>query len=609
MVNKKNIYMIFFKGKRIWFYTKYQLITKFILFITIFPIYRLIIKNLINSSGRFNISSGDYLSFLLSFNGFVLLLITLLMMAILISIDINSFIIISSLINEKQMLKVKDIIYISIKSIKYFFNPHGFLLALYVSLIFPLIGVGITISPMKNFQIPNFIISVIYNNHFYLIIYISIILLLCFIGYRLIFSFHFMIICGYNTKESIKKSINLIKNNKKDFFKKFIIWEILRFLIATILIITLMFLLLGISKYFIYNQYKYRIFLIFSLLLIAEIITYIMFIFVPLTIERLTDLFYKYNNEDKNSFIIKVNIKPNPCIKDQNTKIKINLAVLFIFISILVFNFCISIFLSTNFNVFFKRYRKLDIIAHRGGGNLGAENTLEGVEEAIKENVNWTEIDVQRTKDNHYIINHDKNFKRLTGDLRSSEEMTLKDIEKLLIKNEFDNSKKKQKVATLDEIIKISKGKIGLFIELKGSTADKKMVDDIVRKVKENEIEKEIVLLSLDYSLIQYIEETYTDIETGYLYFFALGEKEKMIGDYMIMEEREATLDNIYEIHNAKKKVVVWTVNTKSSMEKFINMPVDGIITDYVKELKNEIQENQNRNDLEVIIDGILGFE
>ena len=135
------------------------------------------------------------------------------------------------------------------------------------------------------------------------------------------------------------------------------------------------------------------------------------------------------------------------------------------------------------------------------------------------------------------------------------------------------------------------------------------MVDYIVRKVKENKIENEIVLLSLGYSLIEYIEEIYPYIETGYLYFFALGEKEKMIGDYMVMEEREATLDNIYEIHNAKKKVVVCTVNTKSSMEKFINMPVDGIITDYVKELKNEIKENQNRSDLEIIIDGILGFE
>ncbi|ELU5588346.1 hypothetical protein SCB17_002832 [Clostridium perfringens] len=282
---------------------------------------------------------------------------------------------------------------------------------------------------------------------------------------------------------------------------------------------------------------------------------------------------------------------------------------IFIFISIFAFNLFISIVISKNFNVLFNQYRKLDIIAHRGGGNLGAENTLESIEEAIKEKVNWTEIDIQRTKDNHYIINHDKNFKRLTGDSRSPEEMTLKDIKNLLIKNEFDNSKKKQKVATLDEVIKISKRNIGLFIELKGLTADKKMVDDIVRKVKENKIKNEIVLLSLDYSLIEYIEETYPYIETGYLYFFALGEKEKMIGDYMVMEEREAILDNIYEIHNAKKKVIVWTVNTKSSIKKFVNMPLDGIITDYVKELKNEIKENQNMSDLEIIIDGIFGFE
>ncbi|GAA0068225.1 hypothetical protein UT300002_30080 [Clostridium perfringens] len=159
---------------------------------------------------------------------------------------------------------------------------------------------------------------------------------------------------------------------------------------------------------------------------------------------------------------------------------------IFIFISTFAFNLFISIVISKNFNVLFNQYRKLDIIAHRGGGNLGAENTLESIEEAIKEKVNWTEIDIQRTKDNHYIINHDKNFKRLTGDSRSPEEMTLKDIKNLLIKNEFDNSKKKQKVATLDEVIKISKRNIGLFIELKRLTADKKMVDDIVRKVKEN---------------------------------------------------------------------------------------------------------------------------
>lgn len=44
-------------------------------------------------------------------------------------------------------------------------------------------------------------------------------------------------------------------------------------------------------------------------------------------------------------------------------------------------------------------------------------------------------------------------------------------------------------------------------------------------------------------------------------------------------------------------------------MEKFINMPVDGIITDYVKELKHEIQVKQNRSDIDIIIDEIFGFE
>ncbi|ELU5588347.1 glycerophosphoryl diester phosphodiesterase membrane domain-containing protein [Clostridium perfringens] len=196
------------------------IIIKIILFITIFPLYRIMVRNLINSSVRTNISSGDYLPFLLSFNGVGLLFITFIMMTFLISIGINSFIIISSLTKENQIdIKVKDIIYLSIKSINYFFNFHGILLMIYVSIIFPIVGLCITISPMKDFKIPNFITSVIYKNTIYLITYISIILLLCLIAYKIIFSFHYIIIYGYNTKEAIKKSSKLIKDNKIDFFK------------------------------------------------------------------------------------------------------------------------------------------------------------------------------------------------------------------------------------------------------------------------------------------------------------------------------------------------------------------------------------------------------
>ncbi|CEO21092.1 glycerophosphodiester phosphodiesterase family protein [Paraclostridium sordellii] len=601
-----------FKLRRIWLYTKYQLITKLILAIAIFPLYRFAIEKLIQSSGRTNISSGDYLSFLFSFNGAGLLVLTLILMTILIAMDINAFIIMSALIKEKRIyMRTSDMFYVAIKSIKSFVSPHGFLLMIYVSLIFPIIGLGITISPMKDFQIPNFITSVIYNNPLYEIGYMALILVLTFIGYKLIFSFHYIVICGYSAKESIKKSSQLIKRYKLDFFKNFIISEGLRIIGAFIFILALVFLAFEVSSYFISNQDYYRIALIFSLLLILEFITYILFIFVPLMIERLTNLFYKYNEKDNHPVVIAFDIKAYTWNRMGNYKIKIKtkIIVLLLLAITLALNLLFSVALSLNFDILFKQDKKIEIIAHRGGGNLGAENTLEGVEKAIKEKANWTEIDVQRTKDNHYIINHDKNFKRLTGESRSPKDMTLKEIKSLWIKNEFDISNKKQKVATLDEMIDLSKGKIGLFIELKGATADKKMADEVVKKVKENKIEKEAVILSLDYSLIQYIEKKYPDIETGYLYFFSVGERDKMVGDYLIMEEREATFDNIYKIHQAKKKAVVWTVNTKQSMEKFINMPVDGIITDYVKELKHEIKVEQNRSDIEIIIDEIFGFE
>ena len=55
--------------KVIWLYSKYQIITKGLLSIIIFPFSKFILNYLITSSGRTNISSGDYLKFIFSFQG------------------------------------------------------------------------------------------------------------------------------------------------------------------------------------------------------------------------------------------------------------------------------------------------------------------------------------------------------------------------------------------------------------------------------------------------------------------------------------------------------------------------------------------------------------
>lgn len=127
------------------------------------------------------------------------------------------------------------------------------------------------------------------------------------------------------------------------------------------------------------------------------------------------------------------------------------------------------------------------------------------------------------------------------------------------------------------------------------------MVDDVVKMLKERKMEKNAVLLSLDYSLIIYIEDKYPEMDSGYLYFFSIGSTENMIADYLIMEEREATENNIELIKEKGKKVVVWTVNSEDSIKRFINSDVDGIITDYIEDVKSALVEKENRSDLEII--------
>ena len=102
------------------------------------------------------------------------------------------------------------------------------------------------------------------------------------------------------------------------------------------------------------------------------------------------------------------------------------------------------------------------------------ENSLEGLRLSIAHGVKGAEVDVQRTKDGHYIINHDVDFYRVYGVEKKPHEMTLEEIEEL---RASDGSH----VPTIEEMLQTAKGNVKLYIEMKGDTADRQMADDLVR--------------------------------------------------------------------------------------------------------------------------------
>lgn len=607
-MKKRN--QIAYYGRIAWLYTKYQLLTKSILALIVFPIFRLVLDYLLQSTGRANISSGDYLSFLLSIQGVGFLLAALVVLVVLIAVDVNAFIIMSALIYEQRVkMTAKTMLIVALKSLRNFMKPSGILVMLYIALVVPLVGVGVGVSATKNFEIPNFITDVIFKNSLYTSLYVGVLVLLTVITVRYIFFFHYLLIENQSVIHSLKNAAGLMKRHWKKFIVEF--FGKLTLLLVGLTIITLVIIVLVVSPIqVVSDEFMRRSFTIFSLMTVGEIIAYVTLMSVPIICSRLTRLFYEFNREEGVEVRVRFVADAQELGEESFAKIRLRtkLALSAFVTAVLAFNLLMSVVLGLYFNEIFRVNRPIDIVAHRGGGDLAAENSILGLQRAIEEGARWSEIDVQRTKDGHYIINHDATFKRVSDVDQSSSELTLAEIEQLKVKDLFNANGTAEKVATLDEFLDASKGKIGLFIELKGSTADEQMVDDVVEMVKAKNMQKEVALLSLDYGLIQYVEANYPEMDTGFLYFFSIGDTKSMVGDILIMEEAEATPDKVSEIKDAGKKAIVWTVNKEESIDKFVNSDVDGIITDYVVKVKEGMVRRDNRSDIEIILDNVMDW-
>ena len=234
---------------------------------------------------------------------------------------------------------------------------------------------------------------------------------------------------------------------------------------------------------------------------------------------------------------------------------------------------------------------------------MAPENSLEGIELAIQHGCYACETDTQRTSDGYYIINHDDNFARLTGVAKKPGEMMLEEVRQLTITDPATGTT--SKVPELAEMLDMVKGRVKLFIELKGATADRQMVDDVVKMVREKDCVADVALISLKYDVIDYAETTYPEFETGMLIFGSLGDVTRVNCDLMVLEEEMSTDELIKRIHEAGKEVYVWTINTEEGMKKFLAGQCDGIITDQI-ELSLQVQEQlDQRTDYEVIQDGL----
>lgn len=109
------------------------------------------------------------------------------------------------------------------------------------------------------------------------------------------------------------------------------------------------------------------------------------------------------------------------------------------------------------------------IVAHRGASAYEPENTLRAFRRAIELGAHMSELDVHMSKDRHVMIMHNATVEKTTNGTGAIKDMTLAELKKL-------DAGKGERIPTLQEVIDLVRGKMGLYIELKGEGTPKGVV-------------------------------------------------------------------------------------------------------------------------------------
>jgi len=216
------------------------------------------------------------------------------------------------------------------------------------------------------------------------------------------------------------------------------------------------------------------------------------------------------------------------------------------------------------------------IIAHRGASAYETENTLESFQKAIDLNANMIELDVRKTKDNILIAFHNPSITNTP--IKS---LTYKQIQE---KTSFH-------IPTLEETIKLTKGKIKLDIDLKETGYEKQLLSIL----QENLPKKDFIITSNNSPTLIEIKKIDKNIKTGLILkkrtlknwalFFPISyypkeRIEESQADFIIPDQKFVTKNFLKQAEKNNKLVLPWSIKDKKTANRLLKeKAVVGIIT------------------------------
>lgn len=236
---------------------------------------------------------------------------------------------------------------------------------------------------------------------------------------------------------------------------------------------------------------------------------------------------------------------------------------------------------------------------HRGDCTVAPENTLPAFRSAILKGGDRIELDVQMTSDGVVVVTHDSNLKRCTGKNAKVYDLTYAEVAQLDAGRWFSSRFADTRIPTLEQVLQLCRGRIGLNVEIKPSAATPALEAETVRLLREYGFDSSnCVITSQSYETLHKVKVLAPEYPTGYI--LALGVSnyyDLPDADFFSVETTFITSGMVNAVHLRGKTVSAWTIDREKVATHMLELGVDDLITDKPDMVQDLLARNQQVDD------------
>ncbi|HIG79162.1 MAG TPA: glycerophosphoryl diester phosphodiesterase [Cycloclasticus sp.] len=214
-------------------------------------------------------------------------------------------------------------------------------------------------------------------------------------------------------------------------------------------------------------------------------------------------------------------------------------------------------------------------ISHRDAMAYAPENTVLAIKKAIERGAHWVEIDVRQVAGQLLVI-HDETLDRTTN---GTGRLCDYSVEQLRI---FDAGEG-ECIPLLDEVIEVTKGKVGLNIEIKGHGVAILVNAALSQLSLQHKVD--ILVSSFQMSELQRVTEFDGSINIGVLVGSSVNEAfdwaQKLKAYSIHFSQGKVTQELVNQAHSTGLKLYVYIVNEMAELQKMKTLGVDAVLSNY----------------------------